>query len=64
MLVAATPNSNRNGSYKTSFSDSLDSLDSLMMSGATGESLAIPETPDPLRRRQIRYVELGYSFIN
>ncbi|XP_053384706.1 myotubularin-related protein 13-like isoform X1 [Mercenaria mercenaria] len=50
VLVAATPNSTRTGSYKTSFSDSLDSLDSLMMSGATGESLAIPETPDPLRR--------------
>ncbi|XP_060586000.1 myotubularin-related protein 5-like, partial [Ruditapes philippinarum] len=50
VLVAATPNSARTGSYKTSFSDSLDSLDSLMMSGATGESLAIPETPDPLRR--------------
>ena len=50
VLVAATPSSTRHASYNTSYSDSLSSLDSLMMSGATGESLAIPETPDPLRR--------------
>ncbi|XP_052225213.1 myotubularin-related protein 13-like isoform X3 [Dreissena polymorpha] len=50
VLVAATPNSARNGSYKASYSDSLDSLDSLIMSGATGESLTIPETPDNFKR--------------
>ncbi|XP_052797634.1 myotubularin-related protein 13-like isoform X4 [Mya arenaria] len=50
VLVAATPNSARTGSYKTSFSDSLDSLDSLVMSGATGGSLAIPESSDTFRR--------------
>lgn len=45
-LVAATPSSNR--SYHSSYSDSLTSLDSLMMVGT--DTLTIPETPDPLRR--------------
>ena len=49
VLVAATPNSARIGSYAASFSDSLSSLDSLTMTGATGGSLMVPET-DAFRR--------------
>ncbi|CAE1243244.1 SBF1_2 [Acanthosepion pharaonis] len=45
-LVAATPNSMR--TYQSSYSDSLTSLDSLMMVG--NSELTIPETPEPLRK--------------
>lgn len=45
-LVAVTPNSMR--SYQSSYSDSLTSLDSLMMVGSN--ELTIPETPEPLRK--------------
>lgn len=48
MLVAATPISNRN-TYSTQASDSLTSLDSLMMVGL-GDTLRIPDTPEQLRR--------------
>lgn len=34
-----------------------------MMSGATGESLAIPETPDPLRRGHHRYCYTEAMFV-
>ena len=54
VLVAATPNSARTGSYTTSYSDSLSSLDSLTMTGATGGSLMVPEAQDPFRRSPIR----------
>ncbi|XP_050410421.1 myotubularin-related protein 13 isoform X2 [Patella vulgata] len=46
-VVAATPNNAR--SYHPSYSDSLTSLDSLMMVGLM-DPLNIPETPDVLRR--------------
>ncbi|XP_052823707.1 myotubularin-related protein 13 isoform X6 [Octopus bimaculoides] len=45
-LVAVTPNSMR--SYQSSYSDSLTSLDSLMMVGSN--EITIPETPEPLRK--------------
>ena len=48
LLVAATPISNRN-TYSTQASDSLTSLDSLMMVGL-GDTLRIPDTPEQLRR--------------
>ena len=48
LLVAATPISNRN-TYSTQGSDSLTSLDSLMMVGL-GDTLRIPDTPEQLRR--------------
>ncbi|XP_070199867.1 myotubularin-related protein 13-like isoform X2 [Littorina saxatilis] len=48
MLVAATPISNRN-TYSAQGSDSLTSLDSLMMVGL-GDNLRIPDTPEQLRR--------------
>ncbi|ESO95293.1 hypothetical protein LOTGIDRAFT_232003 [Lottia gigantea] len=46
-VVAATPNNAR--SYHPSYSDSLTSLDSLMMVGLM-DPLNIPETPDVIRR--------------
>nr|XP_022319360.1 myotubularin-related protein 13-like isoform X4 [Crassostrea virginica] len=46
-IVAATPNSMK--SYKPSYSDSLTSLDSLMLSGVQ-DSLLVPETPEVVRR--------------
>ncbi|XP_012944799.1 myotubularin-related protein 13 isoform X2 [Aplysia californica] len=52
LLVAATPSSHRssNNALVNSASDSLTSLDSLMMIGVGGESLNImPTTPEPLR---------------
>ncbi|KAK7481835.1 hypothetical protein BaRGS_00026861, partial [Batillaria attramentaria] len=48
LLVAATPISNRN-TYTAQCSDSLTSLDSLMMVGL-GDPLHIPDTPEQLRR--------------
>ncbi|KAL5006472.1 hypothetical protein ScPMuIL_015278 [Solemya velum] len=45
-IVAATPNSSR--MFDPSFSDSLTSLDSLMMVGT--ESISVPDTPDMLRK--------------
>ncbi|KAK3103033.1 hypothetical protein FSP39_015926, partial [Pinctada imbricata] len=48
-IVDATPNSMR--LYRQSCSDSLTSLDSLMMAGTT-DTLTVPETPDVLRRHQ------------
>ncbi|XP_048780687.1 myotubularin-related protein 13-like isoform X2 [Ostrea edulis] len=46
-IVSATPNSMK--SYKPSYSDSLTSLDSLMLTGVQ-ESLLVPETPEVVRR--------------
>lgn len=48
MLVAATPVSNRSAST-SHYSDSLTSLDSLMMM-ELGETLQVPNTPEQLRR--------------
>ena len=47
-LVAATPMGNHR--YAASISDSLTSLDSLVMSAATAEPLMLPDTPDSARR--------------
>lgn len=44
-IVSATPNSTK--SYKPSYSDSLTSLDSLMLSGVQD---FLPETPEVVRR--------------
>lgn len=44
-IVSATPNSTK--SYKPSYSDSLTSLDSLMLSGVQD---ILPETPEVVRR--------------
>lgn len=46
-IVSATPNSTK--SYKPSYSDSLTSLDSLMLSGVS-DAVLLPETPEVVRR--------------
>ncbi|XP_076471850.1 myotubularin-related protein 13-like isoform X2 [Babylonia areolata] len=58
-LVAATPISNRT-TYTTQGSDSLTSLDSLMMVGLA-EPLRIPDTPEQLRRNMAHSSAAGPS---
>ncbi|BFZ05320.1 hypothetical protein BsWGS_08359 [Bradybaena similaris] len=50
LLVAATPSSYRNNALVHSNSDSLTSLDSLMMVGMGGDPLNIPSTPELSRK--------------
>lgn len=50
-LVAATPMGNQR--YAASMSDSLTSLDSLVLSAGTAEPLMLPDTPDATRRNPL-----------
>ncbi|KAL3842272.1 hypothetical protein ACJMK2_020304 [Sinanodonta woodiana] len=49
-LVRLSRGVSRTGDSVTSYSDSLSSLDSLMMAGATADSLNVPDAPDQLKR--------------
>jgi len=50
-IVAATPIGNQH--FDPSTSDSLSSLDSLMLSAASGEPLSLPDTPDSARKNPL-----------